>query len=471
MNSRGEAIGLVLFGLAVFAITALGIGARATYGAHTTADEPQYLLSALSLWEDGDLDISDELADERYREFHEVDLPQQTLQLEDGVRISQHDPLLPLFLAVPVGLGGWLGAKLALAGIGGILAALVVWTSRHRLGVTTVTAYVVAGVFTLAPPLAMYSTQVYPELPAALAVLAGFAAVTGPFERRGRIVFAVAVIALPWLAVKYIPVAAVLAIAGLIKAGKGTRLSLIGVFSAAGLIYVLGHLAIYGGLTPYATGDHFVDGELTVVGTDPNLWGRSTRLIGLMVDRGFGIGAWQPAYFFLPIAAGWALRVRDRAMSLAGWLVAVGWFVATFVALTMHGWWFPGRQLVVILPMAVLLIAAWVDERRGRLPVLGVVGVLGLTSFGFLLVEGLANQLTWVVDFGTTANPIYRTFSVLLPDYLAPTTTTWVLHGSWVAIVVVLGWLGWRSGGFRRGESRSAESDRERERARERVLT
>lgn len=470
MTSQREIVGLVLFGLAVFAITAFGIGVRATYGAQTTADEPQYLLSALSLWEDGSLDISDELAEERYRDFHEADLPQQTLRLADGAQISPHDPLLPLLLAAPMGLGGWFGAKLALAVIGGMLAALIVWVARHRLGVSMATAFVVAGVFALAPPLAMYSTQVYPELPAALALLAGFAAVTGPFERRGRVVFAMAVITLPWLAVKYIPVAGVLALAGLIKAGKRARLALIGVFSTAGLIYVLGHLAIYGGLTPYATGDHFVGGELTVVGTDPNLWGRSTRLIGLLVDRGFGIGAWQPAYFFLPIAAGWALRIRDRVISLAVWLVAAGWIVATFVALTMNGWWFPGRQLVVVLPMAVLLVAAWVDEGRRRLPVLAVVGSLGLISFGFLLIEGLANQLTWVVDFGTTANPIYRTFSVLLPDYLASTTATWVLHGSWVVIVVVLGWLGWRSGeGFRRGEPRSPESDREREK--ERVLT
>lgn len=470
MTSRRQAVGLVLFGLAVFAITALGVEARATYGAQTTADEPQYLLTALSLWEDGNLDISDELADERYRDFHEVDLPQQTLQLEDGVRISPHDPLLPLLLAAPMGLGGWLGAKLALAALSGVLAALMVWTARHRLGVSTVTAYVIAGLFALAPPLAIYSTQVYPELPAGVALLAGFAALTGSFERRGRIVFALAVIALPWLAVKYIPVAAVLAIAGLIRAGKGRRLGLIGVFSAAGLIYAAGHLAIYGGLTAYAAGDHFVGGELTVVGSDPNLWGRSTRLIGLLVDRGFGIGAWQPAYFLLPIAAGWALRLRDSVVSLAGWLVAVGWIVATFVALTMHGWWFPGRQLVVVLPMAVLLIAAWAEESQNRrLPVLAVTGALGLVAFGYLLVEGLANNLTWVVDFGTTSNPLYQTYSPLLPDYLASTTTTWVLHGSWVAVVVLLGWFGWRSGDFRRGEPRSPESYGESEK--ERVLT
>ena len=36
-------------------------GVRAAYGAQTTADEPQYLLTAISLAEDGDLDVADEL--------------------------------------------------------------------------------------------------------------------------------------------------------------------------------------------------------------------------------------------------------------------------------------------------------------------------------------------------------------------------------------------------------------------------
>ena len=37
------------------------INARATYGAKISVDEPQYLLTALSIAEDFDLDISDEL--------------------------------------------------------------------------------------------------------------------------------------------------------------------------------------------------------------------------------------------------------------------------------------------------------------------------------------------------------------------------------------------------------------------------
>ena len=49
-------------GLLAFLGAAAGIRVPATHGAQTTADEPQYLLTAISLAEDRDLDIADELA-------------------------------------------------------------------------------------------------------------------------------------------------------------------------------------------------------------------------------------------------------------------------------------------------------------------------------------------------------------------------------------------------------------------------
>ena len=77
---------------AVVAVCAalLGIGVRATHGANAAVDEPQYLLTALSLWEDGNLDISDELAERRYREFFAAELPVQTSELADGRRAPRH---------------------------------------------------------------------------------------------------------------------------------------------------------------------------------------------------------------------------------------------------------------------------------------------------------------------------------------------------------------------------------------------
>jgi hypothetical protein len=468
MTQRRDLLLLGLFALGVAAVAALGIGARATYGAQTTADEPQYLLSAESIWEDADLDIADELAGERYREFHEADLPEQTLVLEDGRRVSPHDPLLPLLLAMPMGLGGWVAAKATLAVLGGGLAALTVWTARDRLGVSALTAYSIAGLFALAPPLAIYSTQVYPEIVAALAVLAGFGALIGPFGRRGMIALVVTVVALPWMAVKYVPIAAVLATVALIKSDRRRRVWLLAIFVVAGLVYVAGHLVIYDGLTAYAAGDHFVGGELTVVGTEVDLWGRSTRLIGLLVDRGFGIAAWQPAFFMLPLVAGWAIaKRRDHELATGLALLVTGWLVATFVALTMHGWWFPGRQIVVVLPIAVVLIAVWVEQDRNkRLRYAIPLGSLGVVAYAFLAIESLRQQLTWVVDFGATTNPFYRVMAAALPDYMAPFSVTWVLHGVWVAMAIGLGWLGWRG-----GSPRSGRTDPRKTSNHERVLT
>ena len=48
---------------------------------------------------------------------------------------------------------------------------------------------------------------------------------------------------------------------------------LVGALAAAAVAYVAVHLAIYGGVTPYASGSHFTGGELTVVGDDPTTWG------------------------------------------------------------------------------------------------------------------------------------------------------------------------------------------------------
>src|SRR5215211_5739022 len=167
---------MLLVGVVAFAAAAAGMLVPATHGTWTTADEPQYLLTAISLAEDHDLDIADELADGRWRSFHALPLPEQTEPMAGGRRLSPHDPLLPLLLAGPVAAGGWVGAKLAMAVMAGLLAALLVWTAVRRLGVPLGTAALATAVLACSPPLAVYGSQLYPELPAALAVLAAAAA-------------------------------------------------------------------------------------------------------------------------------------------------------------------------------------------------------------------------------------------------------------------------------------------------------
>ncbi|MBL8776029.1 MAG: hypothetical protein JNK12_08865 [Acidimicrobiales bacterium] len=454
--------------LAVAAWTVWAVPARATYGGRTTADEPQYLLSAISLGEDLDLDISDELRDERWRDFHDAELPVQTEPDADGRAVSPHDPLLPAVLAVPVLVGGWAGAKLALAALAGLLAAATAWVAVRRFAVAPAVAIGVAAAFGAASPLAAYGVQVYPELPAALAVTVAVGALTGLFARRGQVVFALAIVALPWLAVKYVPVAgALVALALLDRWRRGRRREagvLVGGLAVAGVAFVVFHRVVYGGWTVYASGDHFAEtGEASVIGVDPDYLGRSQRLLGLLVDRSFGLVTWAPVFLFAVVAVGALVRRRPTGWSALLVPAAAGWATATWVALTMHGWWWPGRQVVVVVPLLVVATAWWLDRHRRAVGPFVVAAVLGALSWAWVVVEVLQGRLRLIIDFDATRNPWMRALRPVLPDFRQPGARTGLLAAAWALALAGLLLAGWRSerasgagAGGRRGQHQDA---------------
>ncbi|MGE3287592.1 MAG: hypothetical protein AB7J32_16035 [Pseudonocardia sp.] len=459
-----------------FVAAALGIAVPATGGQHAAVDETQYLLTALSIAEDGDLDISDELAFQRWRAFADAQPPQQTAIRPDGRAISPHDPLLPLLLAWPMAVGGWVGAKLALACLAGLLAAVLLWTAVRRFGVPVPLAAGGVAIATASAPLAVYGQQVYPELPAALLVLCAVAMLAGPPSRAGLAGLVVVLATVPWLSVKYVPVVAALAVLGAWRwRARVADLDVAGaVLAAAGAAYLAVHRAVWGGWTVYASGDYFVErgSEFAVVGDDVSLSGRALRLTGLLLDRDYGLVAWQPAYLLVVPAVGavatvlvLALRRRarvgagvraatpapgpgphgravrptgcdERAIRAVLLLVplAAGWLVASFVASTMHGFWWPGRHVVAVLPLAVLVILVWLaDAARATRLVALLAGLAGVAIYAALLVAGRTAGFTWVlgmdvVDVGWRA---------VLPDYRG---SYGALHI--VGLIILLGLLG-----------------------------
>lgn len=438
-----------------FVTAVLGIGVHSTYGDNAGVDEPQYLLSALSLAEDGDLDISDELATERWRAFHTDELPVQTEPFPDGSQISPHDPLLPVLVAVPMGLFGWVGAKVALALTAAACAALLAWTAVRRLGVPHRVASTGSAIAFASPPLGVYSQQVYPEMPAALATLVAVAAMTVPRLRRPHALWTVvAIVVLAWLGSKYVPVAAALAVVLLVqvhrRAGWRWTWSVTGILAAAGVVYLAAHQAVWGGWTVYASGDHFQQtGEFSVVGVDPSYVGRSLRTVALFVDQHSGLVPWQPAWLLL-VPAVVALVVRRPA----GWLtllspLVAAWVTACWVALTMHGFWWPGRQVVVVLPLAALAVLWLVSRVLPRLlPVAAGLGLLGVVSLGVLLVQGWQGTVTWVVHFREASVPTYRLLGPLLPDYSGDAFMAG--HVVWLCLLTALAVVTWRH--LRRGD-------------------
>jgi hypothetical protein len=188
-----------------------------------------------------------------------------------------------------------------------------------------------------------------------------------------------------------------------------------------------------------------VEGELSVVGSDPDYAGRSRRLVGLLVDREFGLAAWQPAWLLaIPALAGLA-RARPAGWDALLSPVAVAWLGATFGALTMHGWWFPGRQVVVVLPLMVLAIAWWTGQSTRRLSIAALLGALGIAAYGRLVADGLGDATTWVVDFFETGDPLSGAWRVLLPSGLSETRTAAATTIAWAVVALALVVAGWRA--------------------------
>jgi hypothetical protein len=228
---------------------------------------------------------------------------------------------------------------------------------------------------------------------------------------------------------------------------------------AAGAVYLLVHHAVWGGWTVYASGDHFQGGEFSVVGVEPDYIGRSLRLVSLLVDRHYGLVPWQPAWL-LVVPAAVALAIRRPRPEVLGWLallapIVAGWATATWVALTAHGFWWPGRQLVVVLPLATLAIL-WLAARvavrlRWVAAALGVIGVLSMTA---LIVQGWAGEVEWVVDHTNALAPAYRLLGPVLPDYAAPGFMA--LHVMWTVLLLAVAALAARL--LRRSPDRASGS-------------
>ena len=157
-------------------------------------------------------------------------------------------------------------------------------------------------------------------------------------DRTKLLWLSIVVTALPWLSVKYVPVAAMLVLYSGAKYWKKEKKDLLvfgTVLLISGLVYLFVHKRIYGGWTVYASGDHFVNGEFEVVGRNPNFFARTRRLSGLLFDQGFGLIAWAPFYFALIPSFVALVKWRVKNGSILWLTAATGWSVATWVALTM----------------------------------------------------------------------------------------------------------------------------------------
>jgi hypothetical protein len=386
VRRRGAALWLVLF--AVYAAT---IGLHAFGSSEYAGDEPHYLLTAKSIVEDGDLDLTDEYRERSYGTFYPLELDPHGL-LTKGRLNEPHGVGFPLLIAPAYAIGGphaveWMLA--ALAALTLLLAyrlALRVVPDPWALGATVAVG--------LSPPLLAYSTAVYPELPAAAALCGSALLALRLTERPTRPAAYgcfLLIGLLPWLGPLFLLPGAVVGWFGF-KALRRARRPVLAItavevvgFSVA--LYVGLSEGLYGGPTPFsaaANGESGLDVSFPLGYLE-----RAYRAVALLIDRDYGLLRWAPVFAlaFVGAFALWrerrsglarvipGLQGEESAALLCG--VAAGVQVVAAVFLTPHafGFWFPGLTLVPALPLVVPLVALGLRRATRVGAVLGLIGV------------------------------------------------------------------------------------------------
>jgi hypothetical protein len=364
---RAAAVWIVLF--AAYAAT---IGLHAFGASQYGGDEPHYLLTAESIVSDHDVDLRDEYAARAYRHWYPYVLERHG-RLTNGQANEPHGIGFPLLIAPFYALGGPTAVQLLMAAIaalaftlGALLARLVVpdpWASGAALACG------------LSPPALAYGTTVTPELTAGALLATAALLALGARERPRirRVAGAgLALGVLPWLGLVFAIPGTVVALAlvrWLRRRARGFAiLVVVETIVFSGVMYVTINDQLFGGFVP-TTADVAGRGL-----DDVGLAGyadRAPRLVGLWIDRDYGVLRWAPvvALAFVGLWRLWRSR-RDRladvlpgrrdvevAATLCALVCAAQVFVAAFIAPTMFGFWFPGRYLMCAFPIAVALVA------------------------------------------------------------------------------------------------------------------
>jgi hypothetical protein len=376
----------------LFAVYAAGAGLHASPGEDLSAPEAHILLLTRSIVDDGDLDLSDEYGAAAWRPFYGGTLVPLTGPRERG----QLEPIAPgfaLLCAPAYALGGRLAVQLWLAALAALGYVAAAWIARRMVPDPWATGGVLA--VGLSPPAVVAATTIAPDAVAASA-LAGAAALALAARERplARLTaWAGTLLAtLPWLGVRFMAPGAVV-LAGVYRWPRRRQRGLAGLVGVevalfSTVLFVSINDRLYGGLTPYAvlpegvspTGAHGLAAHLE----------RWPRLLWLWVGRPEGLLLWAPVCAMAFVALGLLARSRRARLAqvlgeqvdvevTASFLAAVcaaAVLVAAFLSPTIAGPWFPGHELVAVLPL-IGALASWGLRRFPRAgALLGVLTVL-----------------------------------------------------------------------------------------------
>lgn len=382
-SPRVAGLAVVVFTFSINVVALWIWNARGLYG--LSGDEPHYLVISDALWSFRSFDVSAAyLKEALIPNFYPLGLAPEGVSLgtdwswghvvesTNGV-FSWHGVLIGWLLAVPLGLFGILGAKITMIALGAGIV-FVVFLLSGLITESVQLRFVMSLVVALTYPLLLASNQIFPDLPAGgLALLGIYWLMREVSGRRSGFaltfvsVFLIAL--LPWVGIKYAPIAAVLLIAILIASRQ--RWAVVVAIGVSAVLLMAFQWYAYN--SPFGA---FAQG---VVEYGPEFW---LRLTGLVLDQNQGFLFYSPLLwlglfgiaslfrysrlvgvvwllslllFLIPSAAHPGSYGGGSFVGRYGWGAALLFVVPTLMVLAR----LPRRWFVVVSGLS-LLFSAWV---------------------------------------------------------------------------------------------------------------
>jgi hypothetical protein len=331
-------------------------------------DEPFYLLITHSLAYDFDADLTNNYAESDWRHFLDRPLEPQPGDPvgPHGERYSRHNLLLPLALVPGYRLAGRLGALATMAALAAALAWIGLRLAHRYVPERPGPALLGWALLAFAPPLLLYSVQVWVEVPAGLLGMlaldrmrAGRDAGAEGRPWRHWAAVAVPILALPLLKIRFLLLAGSLLVLAWWHAKRRLRpaLALGGALAAVAAGTLLHNQLRYGNPLKIHQWAELEPGRYAAV---EYLKGVS----GLFFDGAFGLFGCAPIWMLLVPAAALALRRGNPvALDLAVFSLPYLWVVAPRSE-WYGGWSPPFRYALVALPLLAVALAPLLARRR-----------------------------------------------------------------------------------------------------------
>ena len=431
--------------------------------APTASDEPHYLVIVQSIVFDRDLDLANDYAGQRYYEFYPEPLPDVHGIHVGNAIYSLRDMGMPVLAVIPYALAGRTGVLLLICVFGALLAAQLYLVLRD-IAFERRTALLAAAATVFVHPFLTYTTQIYPDLIAAVMFVTVVRLIRHGTATplRNLALASVFVGTLPWLTTRSWFVAVglglVLAYAALWPRRDLVRRFLAAALPFTALVLVLCYLnwQLFGWFIPGA-GYFLIRDQQEVLNYAPQ-----SGIPGLLFDRAFGLIPRAPIYLlaFIGVGALWRRRHVDGTPLAA---LVLGWGLY-FLFIADVAYWHadggpPSRYLLAGLPFLVVAVAGGLETvlasaGRMRAVLLAVAWVAAwwsaFVTFVYAVLPDLryeylpqirdGNAVKLFLELGRVLRPDMQT---ALPSFYGHEAATLPLALLWVALAVFLGAFGY----------------------------